>query len=97
MLIGALAVLFLGAEPTAMANSPPAPCHEAAAMGHDDRAPQPDQRMKSFACCVTCIAAPAITPVDRSGLAVRAIRLQPVARTLPVGLRLSPETGPPKA
>lgn len=97
MLIGALGVLFLGAIPTAMADSPPAPCHEMAAAGHDDRAPQPDQRMKSFICCVTCIEAPAITPADRSGFAVRAMRLQPTARILPVGLRLSPETGPPKA
>jgi hypothetical protein len=97
MLLGVLGVLLLGAVPPAMADSPPPPCHEIAAMGHGDSAPQPDKPMKSMACCVACIAAPAIAPPDRSGVAVRPSALKPAARALPVGLRLAPETGPPKA
>ena len=102
MLLGALGVLLLGAVPPAMADSPPPPCHEMVGMGHGDTpsqpgAPQPDKPMKSMACCVACIAAPAITPPERSGVAVRPASPQPAVRALPVGLRLTPETGPPKA
>lgn len=97
ILLGALGVLLLGAVPPAMADSPQPPCHEMAGMGHGDSAPQPDKPMKSMACCVACIAAPAITPPDRSGITVRPASPQPAARALPVGLRLTPETGPPKA
>lgn len=101
MLLGALGVLLLGAVLPAMADSPPPPCHEMAAMRHGDStsqpgAPQPDKPMKSMACCVACIAAPGITPPDRSGVAARPSALKPAARALPVGLRLTPETGPPK-
>lgn len=97
MLLGALGVLLLGAVPPAMADSPPPPCHEMAAMGHGDSAPKPDKPMKSMACCVACIAVPTITPPDRSGVAARPMSPQPAARALPVGRRLTPETGPPKA
>lgn len=105
MLLGALGVLLLGAVPPAMADSPPPPCHKMAAMGHRDAtskpgAPQPDtpdKPMKSMPCCVACVAAPAITPPDRSGITVRPTSPQPAVRALPVGLRLTPETGPPKA
>lgn len=97
MLLGALGVLLLGAVPPAMADSPPPPCHEMAAMGHGNTPSQPDKPMKSMACCVACIGAPAIRPPGRSGVAVRPSPLKPAARALPVGLRLTPETGPPKA
>lgn len=97
MLLGALGVLLLGAVPPAMADSPPPPCHEMAAMGHGESPSQPDKPMKSMACCVACIAAPAIAPPDRSGVAARPASPLPAARALPVGLRLTPETGPPKA
>ena len=97
MLLGALGVLLLGAAPPAMADSPPPPCHEMTAMGHGDSTPQPDNPMKSMACCVACIAAPAITPPVRSGVTGRAALPQPAARALPAGRRLTPETGPPKA
>lgn len=96
MLLGALGVLLLGAVPPAMADRPPPPCHEMAGTGHGDAPSQPDKPMKSMACCVACIAAPGITPPDRSGVAARPASLKPAARALPVGLRLTPETGPPK-
>ncbi len=97
MLLGALGVLLLGAVPPAMADSPPPPCHEMAAMGHGDSTPQPDKPMKSMACCVACIAAPGIVPPVRGGVAVRAALPHPAVRALPAGRRLTPETGPPRA
>lgn len=97
MLLGAVGVLLLGAVSPTMAATEPAPCHEIAGMDHGGSAPAPDKSMKSMACCVACIAAPTITPPDRSGVEARPASPQPAARALPVGRRLTPETGPPKA
>lgn len=97
MLLGALGVLLLGAVAPALADSAPPPCHEMAAPEQGDTAPRPDKPMKSMGCCVACIAAPAITPPDRSGVAMRPVSLAPASSALPVGRRLTPETGPPRA
>lgn len=98
MLLGVLGVLLLGAvSPALAADSARPPCHEMSAKGHGDSAPRPDKPMKSMACCVACIAAPTISPPDRSGTVARLTSPQPALRALPTGRRLSPETGPPKA
>ena len=97
MLLGALGVLLLGAVSPTMAATEAPPCHEMAGMSSDRPAQSPDRPMKSMACCVSCIAAPSITPPVRTGVAVRAALPQPTLRTLPTGRRPSPDTGPPKA
>lgn len=97
LLLGALGVLLLGAVAPAIASNEPPPCHEMAGMTSDAPASTPDKPMKSMACCVACIAAPAITPPVRAGVASRATRPQPTLRVLPTGRRPSPDTGPPKA
>lgn len=95
-LLGALGVLLLGAVSPTMAASEPAPCHETAGT-RDAPSSLPDRPMKSMACCVACIAAPAIAPPVRGGLMVRSASPQPAARPLPAGRRPSPDTGPPRA
>ncbi|MBA4805908.1 MAG: hypothetical protein H2037_00005, partial [Brevundimonas sp.] len=65
LLIGALAVLTLGALGVSAAPAmAEAPCHE---MSHEttstDPAPnRPAKAMKAMACCVACVAAPALPP-----------------------------------
>lgn len=100
MLLGALGVLLLGATSPVMADAGPPPCHENAGMvGMDDGVPSstPERPLKSMACCVACIAAPALTPPLRS--AVTLPRARPVAFDPAVltGRLTTPETGPPKA
>ena len=97
LLLGALGVLLLGAVSPVAASTEAPPCHEMAGMTSDAPASTPDKPMKSMACCVACIAAPAIVPPFRTNVAVRLKQPQPALRLLPAGRRLSPETGPPKA
>ena len=97
LLLGALGVLLLGAVSPMAASTETPPCHEM--VGRSSGAPTstPDKPMKSMACCVACIAAPAVVPPIRTGVAARPAPPQPTLRALPTGRRLSPETGPPKA
>lgn len=97
MLLGALGVLLLGAVSPVAASTDAPPCHEMAGRTSDAPASKPERPMKSMACCVACIAAPAITPPVRTGVAARPVRPRPVLRILPAGRRPSPDTGPPKA
>jgi len=97
MLLGALGVLLLGAVSPTLASTEPAPCHETADTGSDGPSRSSDAPMKSMACCVACIATPAIAPPVRTGVGVRAASPQPTPRILPNGQRPSPDTGPPKA
>ena len=97
LLLGALGVLLLGAVSPVAASTEPPPCHDMAGMTSDAPASTPDKPMKSMACCVACIAAPAFIPPIRSDVAVRVAAPQPTLRALPSGRRLTPETGPPKA
>jgi hypothetical protein len=97
LLIGALAVLTLGAlgvgAGPAMAEPP---CHE---MGHatpDPSGKAPDKAMKAMACCVACVAAPTIPPAARPQTAAAPLRLTAVSPALPSGRRPSPEPGPPR-
>lgn len=101
LLIGALAVLTLGAlgvgAGPAMAE---APCHETrhSAPDHSGKVPgkAPDKAMKAMACCVACVAAPTIPPAARPQTAAAPLRLTAVSPALPSGRRLSPEPGPPR-
>ncbi len=97
LLLGALGVLLLGAVSPTTASTEPAPCHEMAGKTSDTPARSPERPMKSMACCVACIAAPAIVPPMRSTVASRPGMPQPAVRILPTGRRPSPDTGPPKA
>lgn len=97
LLLGALGVLLLGAASPAAASTETPPCHEMAGMTSNAPSSTPDKPMKSMACCIACIAAPAVVPPMRAGVAVRAALPQPTLRALPAGRRLTPETGPPKA
>ncbi len=101
LLIGALAVLTLGAlgvsAGPAMAE---APCHETSP---DTRHATPDQApahqnkaMKAMACCAACVTAPALEPVSRPGPTLAPVRLNAPLFDLPAGRRLSPEPGPPR-
>ena len=105
LLIGALAVLTLGAlgvsAGPAMAE---APCHETSAEARPDaRHAAPDQTpahqnkaMKAMACCAACVTAPALEPVSRPGPTVDPARLTAPLFDVPAGLLLSPEPGPPR-
>lgn len=97
LLLGALGVLLLGAVAPATASTEPPPCHEMAGMAPDAPASSSDKPMKSMACCVACIAAPAIVPPVGAGVSSRTTPPQPALRVLPTGRRPSPDTGPPKA
>lgn len=109
LLIGALAVLSLGAlgvsAGPAMAE---APCHETSAEARPDARPDarhaaPDQTpahenkaMKAMACCAACVTAPALEPVSRPGPTVAPARLTAPQIDFPAGRLLSPEPGPPR-
>lgn len=100
MLLGALAVLWLGAVAApAQASTGTPPCHEMA-MSHggtpDAPAPSPDKPMKAMSCCVACVATPLLQPPVRA--AVRAPAPVHAARpqALPAGLTTAPEPGPPR-
>lgn len=101
LLIGALAVLTLGAVGvSASPAAASAPCHETS---HETRSSTPDQTpahqnkaMKAMVCCVACVAAPGLEPVSRPGPTVAPARLNAPRFDLPAGRRLSPEPAPPR-
>jgi len=95
MLLGAAAVLTLGAAGVSAAPSDAPPCHQGAgerqpAPGH---APKP---MKAMICCVACVSTPVPEPVDAPRFGVVARPAQPALSALPSGRRLTPEPGPPR-
>jgi hypothetical protein len=101
LLIGALAVLTLGAVGvSASPAAASAPCHET---GHETRSSTPDQTpahqnkpMKAMVCCVACVTAPALDPAARPGPTVAPARLVAPLIDFPAGRLLSPEPGPPR-
>ncbi|OGN47659.1 MAG: hypothetical protein A2795_07230 [Caulobacterales bacterium RIFCSPHIGHO2_01_FULL_67_30] len=101
LLIGALAVLTLGAlgvsASPAMAE---APCHEASHAAPDQTPDHsgkpPGKPMKAMACCVACVAAPNLDPASDSAPTVAPARLTAPLFNVPAGLLLSPEPGPPR-
>ncbi|MFN3670264.1 MAG: hypothetical protein ACK4VY_13230 [Brevundimonas sp.] len=101
LLIGALAVLTLGAlgvsAGPAMAE---APCHETSHAAPDQTPDHsgktPGKPMKAMACCVACVAAPNLDPASDSAPTVAPARLTAPLFNVPAGLLLSPEPGPPR-
>ena len=101
LLIGALAVLTLGAvgvsASPAMAE---APCHEMSStlsdQTPDHSGKTPGKTMKAMACCVACVAAPTVDPASDSGQTVAPPRLSAPLFDVPAGRLLSPEPGPPR-
>ena len=96
MLLGALAVLSLGAVGASASPAAAAPCHET---GGSTPAKAPDhapKAMKAMICCVACVAAPTPDAAPLPGPRVSPARasLAPVA--MPAGRLLSPEPGPPR-
>lgn len=93
-LFGALAVLSLGALPSAAATPPP--CHEMGGGVSHETPAKPDKPMKAMGCCVVCVAAP-VTPPAADGPSDL-----PRAHTTPrrieplTGLTPAPEPGPPR-
>ncbi|WP_348683830.1 hypothetical protein [Brevundimonas aurantiaca] len=101
LLIGALAVLTLGAVSVsagpAMAGPP---CHETSAEARHtapDQAPaHQNKAMKAMACCAACVMAPALDPAGRPGPTIAPARLAAPLIDFPAGRLLSPEPGPPR-
>jgi len=100
MLLGALAVLWLGAVVApAPASAETPPCHEMT-MSHgmtpDAPAPSPDKPMKAMGCCVACVAAPVPQPPVRAAVRATAPVHSTRLQALPVGQTTAPEPGPPR-
>ena len=101
LLIGALAVLTLGAvgvsASPAMAE---APCHETSHAAPDQTPDHsgktPGKPMKAMACCVACVAAPNLDPTSDPAPTVAPAGLNAPLFDVPAGLLLSPEPGPPR-
>lgn len=100
MMLGALAVLMIGALPASAltdASSAP-PCHEAAAhhAGAESPSPATSKAMKAMDCCVACVAAPTLRAPDRARVAAPRppVVIRPTA--LPAGEQPAPEPHPPR-
>jgi len=96
MLIGALAVLSLGAVSASAAPASIPPCHETGAPTSDPSEHSP-KAMKAMICCVACVAAPSPTCPPLPGLPVSPSRLTVGLIDMPAGRLLSPEPDPPRS
>ncbi|NBB65324.1 hypothetical protein GVN18_39355 [Pseudomonas sp. ODNR1LW] len=101
LLIGALAVLSLGAlGVSASPAAASAPCDETRHAAPDQTPDQPvkapGKTMKVMACCVACVAAPNLDTVLDPAPTVSPARLTALLLDVPAGLLLSPEPGPPR-
>jgi len=98
MLVGALAVLTLGALPAA-AGPAASPCHEPSGTMHHGDAPAqaPVKAIKVMACCVMCVAAPAVPPVQPAAARADAGDHHPLPAARMTGRGPAPEHGPPRA
>ena len=97
MLLGALAVLWLGATPISAVSAEAPSCHEMSMdHGAPAEAPSPDKPMKAMGCCVACVAAPLPQPPVRAALRAPTPTLAIGPQTLPVGRTPTPEPGPPR-
>lgn len=101
MLLGALAVLMIGAVPAgAVADAPSTPpCHPTASHHGGEEMPQPipDKAMKAMECCVACVGAPALTPPSRARLTAPPPSVAMTPGSLPTGERPAPEPHPPRS
>jgi hypothetical protein len=103
LLFGVLSTLILGAAPAAAIphDAPPPACHEQATPPADlgDPAGQtgkPGKAMAAMACCISCIAAAMPAPPERSPILHAAPAATAGPDSVPAGLTLQPEHGPPK-
>lgn len=98
LLIGAMAVLVLGAGGMPASAAEAAPCH-AEAMAHHgapDAPATPSKALKAMGCCVVCVTAPLPQPRDAATAAAPRAGHDPVPVALPRGLIPSPEPFPPR-
>jgi hypothetical protein len=100
MLLGALAVLTVGAVPASargdVASAPP--CHETT-MHHDGAgtpSPAPEKAMKTMACCVACVTMPSVLPPEQPRAIAPAPAVIAAPAALPAGERPAPEPHPPR-
>lgn len=101
LLIGAMAVLVMGAGAPASA-AEAAPCHAEGAAHHSapdapDAPATPSKALKAMGCCVVCVTAPLPQPGENGTAAVPTARPVPLLMALPHGLIPSPEPFPPRA
>ena len=99
MLLGALAVLMIGAVPTSAAAAPSTPpCHQTASHHGGTEAPatMPGDTLKAMDCCVACVGAPALTPPGRARLAAPPPSVAMTPGSLPTGERPAPDPHPPR-
>lgn len=100
MLLGALAVLMIGAAPADahgdLASAPP--CHEIAAHHPDIGTPAPDpgKTMKATDCCVAVMTQPALRSPERARLVTPRPATVGLPVALPAGERPAPEPHPPR-
>lgn len=101
MLAGALAVLTLGALPASASGPATPPCHETPAVPHHGDAPTqqqaPTKAIKVMACCVMCVAAPTVPPVQPAATPMDARDPHPLPAARLTGRGPAPEHGPPRA
>jgi hypothetical protein len=96
LLLGALAVLLLGALPaSAMVPAAPAPCHDMGP-GTPDSRPDPDMPMKPMGCCVACVVVMAPAAPLRTTPRLPAPPRSVLRFLLPAGESVSPEPHPPR-
>ena len=99
MLCGALAVLTLGALPASASGPSTPPCHQTSGATHHGDAPAqtPSKAIKVMACCVMCVAAPAVPPVQPAAAPTDARDHPPLPAARLTGRGPAPEHGPPRA
>lgn len=97
LLLGALAVMTLGALPAPSSASAMPPCHETSSGHHPpaDR-PAPEKPMKPMGCCVACVATVVPGPPVRADVFLPTPPRNLIAALLPVGEILSPDPHPPR-
>lgn len=98
LLIGAMAVLVLGAGGMPASAAEAASCHAETMTHHGaPEAPAaPSKALKAMGCCVVCITAPLPQPRDPATAAAPGEDLDPLPVALPRGLIPSPEPFPPR-
>ena len=98
MMLGALAVLTIGALPANAltdASSAP-PCH--GTMTHDSgtETPAPGKATMAMDCCIACVAAPTLRAPERARVAAPRPTVDARPAALPAGERPAPELHPPR-
>lgn len=97
MLLGALSVLLLGVVPSlAKAADGPPPCHEELRNSSSPHEAPPEKRIAAMTCCVSCVVSPVLQAPPRTLEPSSENPTPPIPASLPIGLSLAPDHGPPK-